>query len=62
MLDIQNQIDAGLSAANPLKKGLDLMSVWGNHFPLKHKINVSISLHWTINRDRFRDHLVVFST
>jgi len=28
MLDIQNQIDAGLSAANPLKKGLDLMSVW----------------------------------
>ena len=44
------------------EKGLDLMSVWGHHFPLKNKINITMSVYWTINRDRFRDHLVVFST
>ena len=36
--------------------------MWGHHFPLKNKINITISIYWTINRDRFRDHLVVFST
>ena len=33
-----------------------------HHLPLKNKINITISVDWTIDRDRFRDHLVVFST
>ena len=45
MLDIQNQIDAGLSAANPLKKGLDLMSVWG-HLKYAELVIISVKKEW----------------
>ena len=36
-------------------------TVWGHHSPLKNKINVAISVDWTIIWDRFWDQSVVFS-